>query len=132
MKAKSMAVRFVWELRSVNGKNLDVRLRLPQGFEVLEQPVRKAVAAAMTRGNLQITLSTSASATAVEAVVNEAALDAVIDLVNRLEDRIDARKPALDGILNIRGVLELRDPELTEDARQCPQPGYSFRLHEGA
>ena len=49
--------RFVWELRSVNGKNLDVRLRLPQGFEALEQPVRKAVAAALTRGNLQVSLS---------------------------------------------------------------------------
>jgi len=110
--------RFVWELRSVNGKNLDVRLRLPQGFEALEQPVRKAVAAALTRGNLQVSLSVSAASTSVEAVVNEAALDAVIELVNRLDDRIDARKPALDGILNIKGVLEFRDPELSEEARE--------------
>ncbi|MEM5494055.1 YicC/YloC family endoribonuclease [Hoeflea sp. AS16] len=110
--------RFVWELRSVNGKNLDVRLRLPQGFEALEQPIRKAVAAAMTRGNLQVSLSTSVPSTAVEAVVNETALDAVIELVNKLEDRIDARKPALDGILNIKGVLEFRDPELSDETRQ--------------
>jgi uncharacterized protein (TIGR00255 family) len=110
--------RFVWELRSVNGKNLDVRLRLPQGFEAIEQPVRKAVAAALTRGNLQVSLSISAASTSVEAVVNEAALDAVIELVNRLEDRIDARKPALDGILNIKGVLEFRDPELSEADRE--------------
>ena len=106
--------RFVWELRSVNGKNLDVRLRLPQGFEALEQPVRKAVAVALTRGNLQVSLSVSAASTSVEAVVNEAALDAVIELVNRLDDRIDA----LDGILNIKGVLEFRDPELSEEARE--------------
>jgi len=111
--------RFVWELRSVNGKGLDVRLRLPQGFDALEQPVRKAVAAALTRGNLQVTLSISAASTAVEAVVNEAALDAVIDLVHRLEDRLDARKPALDGILNIKGVLEFRDPELSDEARDA-------------
>ncbi|WP_417435153.1 YicC/YloC family endoribonuclease [Hoeflea sp.] len=110
--------RFVWELRSVNGKNLDVRLRLPQGFEALEQPIRKSVAAAMTRGNLQVSLSTSVSSTAVEAVVNETALDAVIELVNKLEDRIDARKPALDGILNIKGLLEFRDPELSDETRQ--------------
>lgn len=110
--------RFVWELRSVNGKNLDVRLRLPQGFEALEQPVRKAAAAALTRGNLQVSLSISAASSSVEAVVNEAALDAVIELVNRLGDRLDARKPALDGILNIKGVLEFRDPELTEAARE--------------
>jgi uncharacterized protein (TIGR00255 family) len=110
--------RFVWELRSVNGKNLDVRLRLPQGFEAIEQPVRKSVAAALTRGNLQVSLSISAASTSVEAVVNEAALDAVIELVNRLEDRIDARKPALDGILNIKGVLEFREPELSKDVRE--------------
>jgi hypothetical protein len=52
-----------------------------------------------------------------EAVVNETALEAVIDLVNRLGERIDARKPALDGILNIRGVLEFRDPELSDADR---------------
>jgi uncharacterized protein YicC (UPF0701 family) len=45
MRAKLDGCRYVWELRSVNGKGLDVRLRLPQGFEALEQPVRKAAAA---------------------------------------------------------------------------------------
>lgn len=110
--------RFVWELRSVNGKGLDVRLRLPQGFEALEQPVRRAVAAAMNRGNLQVTLTVNALGAGIEAVVNEAALEAVIALIDRLDERLDARKPALDGILNIRGVLEFRDPELSEEARE--------------
>lgn len=109
--------RFVWELRSVNGKSLDLRLRLPQGFEALEQPVRKAAAAALTRGNLQVTLSVSATGAAVEAVINDAALEAVINLVNKLDARIDARKPALDGLLNIKGVLEFRDPQLSDADR---------------
>lgn len=109
--------RYIWELRSVNGKGLDLRLRLPAGFEALEQPVRKAAAADLSRGNVQISLSVSGTAPSMEAVVNETALEAVIDLVNRLGERIDARKPALDGILNIRGVLEFRDPELSEADR---------------
>lgn len=109
--------RFVWELRSVNGKGLDVRLRLPQGHEALEQPVRKAAAAAFSRGNLQISLSVSATGAAVQAVVNEAALEAVIALVNQLGDRIDARRPALDGLLNIKGVLEFRDAEVSAETR---------------
>ncbi len=109
--------RYVWELRSVNGKGLDLRLRLPPGFEALEQPVRKAAAAELSRGNVQITLSVSGTAPAMEAVVNETALEAVIELVNRLGERIDARKPALDGLLNIRGVLEFRDPELSDTDR---------------
>ena len=118
-EGEAAGLRFVWELRSVNGKNLDVRLRLPQGYEALEQPVRKAVSAAMTRGNLQVSLAVNATGSAVEAVVNEAALEAVVELVNRLEYRIDARKPALDGILNIKGVLEFRDPELSEEDREA-------------
>ena len=143
-EGEAAGLRFVWELRSVNGKNLDVRLRLPQGFEALEQPIRKATAAALTRGNLQVSLSINAASNAVEAVVNDAALEAVIDLVDRLADRIDARKPALDGILNIKGVLEFREPELStedRDARnQAVLAGFisaledlrAMRLSEGA
>ena len=104
--------RFVWEIRSVNGKGLDIRLRLPSGFENLEPAVRKAISDRFTRGNLQITLQAGEGAAAVEAVVNEDALEAVLALVDRLADRIDAQKPTLDGILNIRGILELREPEL--------------------
>lgn len=133
-EGEAESCRFVWELRSVNGKGLDLRLRLPQGFEALEQPVRKAATAALSRGNVQITLSVSATNTAVEAVVNEAALEAVIDLVNKLEDRIDARKPALDGILNIKGVLEFRDPELSEEVRTARDKavleGFTAALHD--
>lgn len=136
--------RFIWELRSVNGKGLDVRLRLPQGFDSLEQPVRKAAAAQFSRGNLQVTLSLSTTGAAVEAVVNEAALEAVIVLVNQLGDRIDARRPALDGLLNIKGVLEFREPEISPEIRaardQTILDGFltavaelrSMRLSEGA
>jgi uncharacterized protein (TIGR00255 family) len=82
-EGEAAGCRFVWELRSVNGKGLDLRLRLPPGFEALEQPVRKAAAAELTRGNVQIALSVSVTGTAVEAVVNEAALEAVIGLVEQ-------------------------------------------------
>lgn len=109
--------RFVWEIRSVNGKGLDVRMRLPQGFEALEVPARKAVSDAFARGNMQVTLQAGEGAQAVEAVVNEDALEAVIGLVGKLGDRLDAQKPTLDGILNIRGILELREPELEADER---------------
>ncbi|WP_412051792.1 YicC/YloC family endoribonuclease [Hoeflea sp. Naph1] len=126
--------RFVWELRSVNGKGLDIRLRLPSGFEALEQPVRKAAAGVLARGNVQVVLSVNATTATTEAVVNEAALEAVIALLERLGDRIDARKPALDGILNIRGVLELRDPELSDADRttrdQAVLAGFTKALEE--
>ena len=49
----------VWELRSVNGRGLDVRLRLPPGREALEQAVRQAIQAKFSRGNIQAALSIS-------------------------------------------------------------------------
>jgi uncharacterized protein (TIGR00255 family) len=104
--------RFVWEIRSVNGKGLDIRLRLPPGYEALETAARNAVSDAFTRGNMQVTLQAGEGAASVEAIVNEDALEAVIALVHRLGDRLEAQKPTLDGILNIRGILELREPEL--------------------
>jgi len=105
---------FTWEIRSVNGKGLDHRLRLPSGFDHLDQIARKALNAAFSRGNMQVTLSVADNGQAVEAVVNEPALEAVITLLERLGSRIDATKPSLDGILNIRGIVELREPELAE------------------
>lgn len=107
--------QFTWEIRSVNGKGLDHRLRLPPGFDHIEQPARKRLGAAFSRGNMQVTLSTANNAHRMEAVVNEQALEAVIVLLKRLEGRIDAKKPSLDGILNIRGIVELREPDLADD-----------------
>ena len=48
---------YAWEIKSVNGKALDVRLRLPSGFDHLEIPTRQAVAQNLKRGNLQINLT---------------------------------------------------------------------------
>ncbi len=112
------AFRWAWEARSVNGRSFDLRLRLPPGFERLDPTIRKAVSSAVQRGNLQLTLTVSRDETPLQPVVNEAALDAIIELVERLADRVDAAPPTLDGLLNLRGVLEVREPDIDpEDAR---------------
>ncbi len=111
--------RWAWELRSVNGRGLDLRLRLPPGLERLEPAVRKAISSSFQRGNIQLALTVSRDETPLQPVVNEAALDAVIDIVKQLADRVDATPPTLDGLLNLRGVLEIREPDIDpEDARK--------------
>ena len=85
--------QWAWELRSVNGKGLDLRLRLPQGFERLEPDVRRIASAHFARGNIQATLNIQAGEVRVEAVVNEAALQAVLDLRKTLEGKVDATSP---------------------------------------
>ncbi|SIP93566.1 TIGR00255 family protein [Rhizobium sp. RU20A] len=109
--------RWVWELRSVNGKGLDLRLRLPPGLDHLEPEIRRLGAEALTRGNLQIGLSLASGEAAVEAVVNEEALAAVLALKERLGDRIDPAPLRFDTLLTLRGIVDLREPPETEADR---------------
>lgn len=112
----SSGIRWVWELRSVNGKGLDIRARLPQGCERLEPEVRRMCGARFKRGNMQVSLSVSGGTSALRPVLNEAALGAVLEIVERLRGQIDAAPPGIDGLLNIRGLLDYQEPEDDPDA----------------
>ncbi|WP_275790150.1 YicC/YloC family endoribonuclease [Pararhizobium gei] len=109
--------RWAWELRSVNGKGLDLRLRLPPGTEYLEAEARQLATERFSRGNMQIGLTVSASNAGVEAVVNQNAIDAVLSLRERLRDVIDPAPLRLDTLLSIRGVVDFREPEEKEGER---------------
>jgi uncharacterized protein (TIGR00255 family) len=108
--------RFVWELRSVNGKGLDVRLRLPQGLERLEADVRRLAGERLSRGNVQASLTIAQDETKMEAVVNRDALDAVMALRAQLGDAIDPAPLRLDTLLSIRGLVDIREQEDDEAA----------------
>jgi len=103
--------RWTWELRSVNGKGLDIRLRLPPSFDHLDQPARERIGKLLQRGNLQVGLSLQRETTAQALRVNEELLRQVLDLVRRVGSEIDAAPPTLDGLLSIRGILETVDAE---------------------
>lgn len=109
--------RWSWELRSVNGKGLDVRLRLPPGLDRLEIASRKRLTDRLTRGNVQATLTLARETAATTLRVNEEVLAAVLVAMNRIADKIDATAPTLDGILAIKGVLETSDVEDDEETR---------------
>ncbi len=108
--------RWAWELRSVNGKGLDIRLRLPSGMEALEVEARQRLSEALSRGNLQVTLSVTISENRVEAVVNEDALAAVLKLRDALGSSvIDPSPMRLDALLGIRGLVEFREAVDSEE-----------------
>ena len=109
--------RWAWELRSVNGKGLDVKLRLPAGIEHLEVEIRKTIGACFSRGNLQVNLSAAATEAGVEPVVNRRALDAVMSLREQLSGLIDPAPLRLDTLLAIRGIVDFREPEEQEGER---------------
>jgi len=108
--------RWAWELRSVNGKGLDVRLRLPLGLERLEADVRKSIADRLTRGNLQVNLSLSIEESRVEVVVNQDALAAVLALRDQLAGIVDPAPLRLESLMAVRGLVEFKEAEENEDA----------------
>lgn len=95
-----------WELKSVNGKALDVRLRLPPGFEALETPLRAQLAQAFRRGSLQVSLSVSGQLARETMRLNQEVLDRLVEAGEALRDRIGGEPLRADVLLSIRGVVE--------------------------
>ncbi|MEC5324116.1 MULTISPECIES: YicC/YloC family endoribonuclease [unclassified Aurantimonas] len=116
-------VDFAWELRSVNGKGLDLRLRLPPGFEAIEADTRRLAAARLTRGNIQASLQLRRDDELPVFTVNEAMLDQVLSLSSRLVADGHAGPPSSDGILAIKGIVEVAERTLAPEAREMRQKG---------
>ncbi len=113
------ALHWQWEVKSVNGKALDVRCRLPAGFEALETAVRAAAARDMKRGNLQVALTVSGAASGETVVLNEAVLEQVLAAGEKLRDRIGGDNLRADAVLAMRGVLDVSRPEEDEAALEA-------------
>ena len=106
-----------WEIKSVNGKALDVRLKLPPGFEALEPPVRAALAAAFKRGNLQVSLTISGQVGRETLRLNQDILDRLVAAGETLRERIGGAPLRADVLLTIKGVVEVAsEPEAEGEA----------------
>jgi len=106
---------FVWELRSVNGRGLDVRLRLPPGLDVLEAPLREAVGKRLKRGNLNATLTLKREDRAPRLTPDPVALEAAIALVLEVSARLPgAPVPSAEAVLSLPGVLRAEVSEIDE------------------
>lgn len=111
--------RFHWELRSVNGRGLEVRLRLPPGLEALEARVREMIGSQIGRGNVTATLTLEAPTGNSEIRINERALATVLAAVEKLAQRDDFDRIRPEGLLALRGVLEVGETQSTDsDALQ--------------
>ena len=95
-----------WELKSVNGKSLDLRFRLPAGFDALELPLRALVGERIKRGSVSVTLTIARTGAGATLQINRAVLDQVLALARELGQEIEAAPPRIDGLLALRGVLE--------------------------
>ena len=112
---------WAWELKSVNAKGLDLRLRLPNGWDAVEVPARTRAAEVLARGTVYGTLTVSREGVAPVVRVNEPVLNAVIATMKNLTGQVDAAAPRLDGILALKGVIEVMDEDESEDDKRAAE-----------
>ena len=123
---------WIWEVKSVNGRALDLRLRLAPGFDAVEPELRAALAQRFRRGNISANLSLSRT-TAPALRVNREALSQFVALINELTGEVEAAPPRLDGLLALRGVIETvenEDEAVVEARRQAVLAGWSAALDQ--
>ena len=103
-----------FEIRSVNGRGLDLRSRLPNGSEALETKIREAVQRRVARGNVTVNLQIDRAASTPEIRLNEAALAQVVAASERVRQLTGGPPVATEGLLALRGVLEVVEVTETE------------------
>jgi uncharacterized protein (TIGR00255 family) len=112
---------WTWEIKSVNGKGLDVRLRTPAGWDAVELPVRARAAETLSRGSVQANLIVERSGAPPTVRVNAAVLDAILSAVHDFGAKIKVSPPSLDGLLGLKGVIEIADAEENEAERRSAE-----------
>lgn len=107
---------WTFEVKSVNGKSLDLRTRLPHGLDSLEQELRKLAGQYFKRGNLQLNLQMNRQQGVASLAVNEATLEAILKIAESLRQRLGSPPINVENLLGLRGVLETSEQSDDEDA----------------
>jgi len=110
-----------WEIKSVNAKGLDLRLRLPPGWDAIEVPARKNATEKLSRGTVYANLTVERKGVQPTVKVNEPVLNAVLATLKSLEGRVDATQPSMDGILALKGVIEITEEDEREEDRAAAE-----------
>jgi len=110
-----------WEIKSVNAKGLDLRFRSPGGWDAVELPARARAAEKLSRGTIYANLAVTRQGVQPTVKVNEPVLTAVLSTLKSLSEKIDAAPPSLDGILSLKGVIEVGDADEREEDRRTAE-----------
>ncbi|HEU0082080.1 MAG TPA: YicC/YloC family endoribonuclease [Bradyrhizobium sp.] len=121
---------FEWELKSVNAKGFDLRFRLPPGWDEIEQIARKRAADVLSRGTVYANLGVKRADALSTVRVNEEVLASIVKVAGELAGRIDAVAPSIDGLLAIKGVIEVVEPESSEDEDKAAKAAVAAAFDE--
>ena len=121
---------YAWELKSVNSKGLDIRLRLPPVFDSLEIKARQAIAARLTRGAITINLTAKRVDEAASVQINRLILDRLLSALAQTPLPENLRPASLDGLLALPGVIEVIQPQEDETLRNQVEADILSALEE--
>ncbi len=105
----SGAHQWAWELKSVNGRNLEVRVRVPGGFDQIGDELRREITGALSRGQCQLSLTLSRAEPAPRISINRDALAALVEAVGAITLPLSVSPASLDGLLAVRGIVEVQE-----------------------
>jgi uncharacterized protein (TIGR00255 family) len=121
---------FEWELKSVNAKGFDLRMRLPPGWDEIEAPARKRAAEVLSRGTVYANLNVKRAGALSTVRVNEDVLGSILKVAGALAGRIDAVAPSIDGLLAIKGVIEVVEPDSDEEEDKAARLAVAMAFDE--
>jgi uncharacterized protein (TIGR00255 family) len=105
---------FEWELKSVNAKGFDLRMRLPPGWDDLEAFAKKRAGEVLSRGTVYANLNVKRTNPVSTVRINEEVLASIVTVAGVLAGKIDAVAPSIDGLLALKGVIEVVEPDNNE------------------
>ena len=109
-EGEAAGISWAWELKSVNGRSLDLRLRLPPGYDGLEASLRAVLGRRLRRGTITANLTVNRVAPPTIRI-NREMLDRVLVLIGELSGEVEAAPPRLDGLIGLRGIIETVEDE---------------------
>ncbi|HMN37835.1 MAG TPA: YicC family protein [Hyphomicrobium sp.] len=109
---------WTWEIRSVNGRGLDIRMRFAPGYDSLDVPVREALAKRLVRGNVSVSLTVERRGANGSVRLNEALLGDILKAADRVAELSGGARPSTADLLTMKGVLENVESGL-DDPQQC-------------
>lgn len=125
------SVSVVIEIKSVNNKGLDIRLRHSPGHEALDPPVRRMIQQRFTRGSFQVNVGVEVEDLSLQPRINEQFLSRLIELSSELVTTHSTNPPSADGLMAIRGVIEMPEGELDDATRQTVLDAATKAMQQG-
>tara|TARA_B100000676_G_scaffold312180_1_gene385151 strand:+ start:650 stop:1519 length:870 start_codon:yes stop_codon:yes gene_type:complete len=108
---------WVWELRSVNARSLDIKLRLPAGMECMETKLKGLLANKLSRGNIFGSLILKKTINGQDVKINTPVLEKLIKVGKKISATHNIPSPNVDGLLSIKGIIEIKDVESDEQRK---------------